>query len=242
MPDDADAGVMQICSKAMSKATASLAADSHTLPSLLLLSSHHFIIAMVLAKALLGYAIMRFGTRYIRPFDYLVASGAAHCLLLVSVLVKAADDSLGAPAAADPQLASSSYLQYFAFFVPVAAALDNADSVAASTVWLRVMTKFFWLLIIVSLSTIPLFELNNLADSVSCALTHSLTATPQSSCIGLAHWIATSGLRRDAHGTIELQEGSVYDDGREAAAYTGRTTTAEEYYAYLDEKDAVLLS
>lgn len=118
MPVDADPSVVQICSKAMANAHAALANTLEpTETSLILLLSHHVVIAMVLLKAVFGYSVMRLAARFVRPFDYLVASGAAHCLLL-----------------------------YFAFFVPVADAL-NGSTTAGSEMWLRVMTKFFWLLI-----------------------------------------------------------------------------------------------
>lgn len=53
--------------------------------SLVEVGGHHYlVIAAVAAKALLGWLLLSHARRYLRPFDYLVISGGAHCLSLVS--------------------------------------------------------------------------------------------------------------------------------------------------------------
>lgn len=84
--------------------------------------SHKLVIASVAAKALLGYALLRFFPRHIRPFDFLVASGAAHCMML-----------------------------YCFFFLPIADALEGI-ALSESSVWLHLANKFFWVILVVSLN------------------------------------------------------------------------------------------
>lgn len=79
MPDDADASVLARCSSAISQYHLTASYDFSG-------ASHHVAIGLVALKAVIGFLILRFGSRHVRPFDYLVASGAAHCLMLVSVL------------------------------------------------------------------------------------------------------------------------------------------------------------
>jgi hypothetical protein len=76
MPDDADALLLARCYNAISQFQANASFDLNTI-------SHRLTIGLVLLKALAAFALLRYGSRYVRPFDYLVASGASHCLVLV---------------------------------------------------------------------------------------------------------------------------------------------------------------
>jgi len=117
MPDDADALLLARCYNAISQFQANASFDLNTI-------SHRLAIGLVLLKALAAFALLRYGSRYVRPFDYLVASGASHCLVL-----------------------------YGLFFVPVANLLSDG-SISGAAVWIRIVNKVFWLLAVVAIFTV----------------------------------------------------------------------------------------
>lgn len=50
-------------------------------------ASEWIIVALVLSKAFFGFVTLSCWPSLFRPFDFLVASGASHCLVLVSTLL-----------------------------------------------------------------------------------------------------------------------------------------------------------
>jgi hypothetical protein len=77
LPEDADSSILHTCAHAISHQADSLLAMQHT-------CSHRLAILLVLFKAVLGFTILTRASHVVKPFEYLVASGALHCLLLVS--------------------------------------------------------------------------------------------------------------------------------------------------------------
>lgn len=78
-PEASDYALVHNCASALAhyQNTASLAEVG---------SLHYLVIAAVLTKALCGWMVLTHARRYIRPFDYLVVSGGAHCLMLVGAV------------------------------------------------------------------------------------------------------------------------------------------------------------
>lgn len=77
LPEDVDTSLLHTCAHAISHEAESLIAGQSSY-------SHRLAIAVVLLKAFLGYMLLTRASRYVKPFDFLVASGAIHCLALVS--------------------------------------------------------------------------------------------------------------------------------------------------------------
>ena len=69
---DSNSSIMSVCAHAVAHHQA---LQESVVPTFV---SHHLVILAVVLKALFGCAVLKFAGKYIKPFDYLVASGAAH--------------------------------------------------------------------------------------------------------------------------------------------------------------------
>ncbi|KAK9895274.1 hypothetical protein P389DRAFT_172858 [Cystobasidium minutum MCA 4210] len=113
LPENVDASLLHSCAHAISHEAESLLSSQSSY-------SHRLAIALVLFKAFLGFVLLTHASKVVKPFDYLVGSGAAHCLML-----------------------------YLLVFVPVANLMQDAG-LPNGTIWLRVMTKLLYLVAILS--------------------------------------------------------------------------------------------
>ena len=76
LPEDVETSLLHTCAHAISHEAESLIAAQTPY-------SHRLVVMVVLLKAFIGYMLLSHVSRVVKPFDYLVASGAVHCLMLV---------------------------------------------------------------------------------------------------------------------------------------------------------------
>lgn len=135
IPLDADDSVLEYCARGIANLQDSVQQNSYV--------SHRSAILFTLFKALLGYLLLARVPSTIRPFDFLVVSGAVHCLALVRL-----------PLSLDAHTASrlTQNVQYCLFFVPVAAHFYH-QPISSESIWLTICVKFVWILVFVRVQT-----------------------------------------------------------------------------------------